>query len=309
LIGVGNTRKFIMKKAASIKSANTAATESSTSRDNLLRLTEGCLLQLHQQLQGTLDTGTLINRFFSWLNEQQLVGGIEYIHPDENLALFAGIKKHHKAHYVLRLEQHYLGEITITGQESFTKQGLFTQKQSIAVLVHYLKNAIAHQALEKVAFHDSLTGVMNRTALDELLPKETKRAQRYGYNLSVLMIDIDHFKSINDCVGHIGGDIILKQVSQAIQSQLRNSDLPFRYGGDEFLLILPNTHLEGAHQAANQIMASLNRAMPDTSGQEVSPKLSIGAASYQHGESHEELIRRVDMALYEAKNNGRNCIV
>jgi diguanylate cyclase (GGDEF)-like protein len=301
-----------MKKVASIKSVDIAAKgpaiEPNNGQDNLLPLTEGCLLQLHQRLQGTLDTGTLINRFFSWLNEQQLVGGIEYTHPDENLALFVGAKKQHKAHYVLRLEQHYLGEITITGEKNFTEQDLFTQEQSIGVLVHYLKNAIAHQALEKVAFHDSLTGVMNRTALDELLPKETKRAQRYGYNLSVLMIDIDHFKSINDCIGHIGGDIILKQVSQAIQSQLRNSDLPFRYGGDEFLLILPNTHLEGAHQAANQIMTSLNKAMSDTSDQEVSPKLSIGAASYQHGESHEELIRRVDIALYEAKNNGRNCI-
>ncbi|MEH6469196.1 MAG: GGDEF domain-containing protein [Porticoccus sp.] len=301
-----------MKKVASIKSANIAtkspAIEPNTDQDNLLRLTEGSLLQLHQQLQGTLDTGTLINRFFSWLSEQQLAGGVEYIHPDENLALSAGTKKHHQAHYVLRLEQHYLGEITITSQKRFIEQGLFTQEQSIGVLVHYLKNSIAHQALEKVAFHDSLTGVMNRTALDELLPKETKRAQRYGYNLSVLMIDIDHFKSINDCIGHMGGDLILQQVSQAIQSQLRNSDLPFRYGGDEFLLILPNTHLEGAHQAANQIMASLNKAMSETSDQEVSPKLSIGVASYQHGESHEELIRRVDIALYEAKNNGRNCI-
>lgn len=301
-----------MKKVTSIKSAKIAAknpaTEPNNSPDNLLRLTEGRLLQLHQRLQGTLDTGTLINRFFSWLNEQQLVGGIEYIHPDENLALFVGAKKPHKAHYVLRLEQHYLGEITITSQQCFTEQDLFTQEQSISVLVHYLKNTIAHQALEKVAFHDSLTGVMNRTALDELLPKETKRAQRYGYNLSVLMIDIDHFKSINDCVGHVGGDVILQQVSQAIQSQLRNSDLPFRYGGDEFLLILPNTHLEGAHQAANQIMSSLNKAMSAESDQTVSPKLSIGVASYQHGESHEELIRRVDIALYDAKNNGRNCI-
>jgi hypothetical protein len=113
-----------MKKVASIKSANIAAnnpaTEPNNGQDNLLRLTEGSLLQLHQRLQGTLDTSTLINRFFSWLNEQQLVGGIEYIHPDENLALFVGAKKHHKAHYVLRLEQHYLGEITITGQKRFT---------------------------------------------------------------------------------------------------------------------------------------------------------------------------------------------
>ncbi|MEH6616197.1 MAG: hypothetical protein V7699_00005, partial [Porticoccus sp.] len=146
-----------MKKVASIKSANIAtknlSIESNNGQDNLLRLTEGSLLQLHQRLQGTLNTGTLINRFFSWLSEQQLAGGVEYIHPDENLALSAGTKKHHQAHYVLRLEQHYLGEITITSQKRFIEQGLFTQEQSIGVLIHYLKNSIAHQALEKVAFH------------------------------------------------------------------------------------------------------------------------------------------------------------
>ncbi|MFT7300870.1 MAG: diguanylate cyclase (GGDEF)-like protein [Porticoccus sp.] len=303
-----------MKKTSSIKitTANMEATipttESNASQDELLRLTDECLLKLHQRLQGTLDTGTLINRFFSWLGEQQLVGGIEYIHPDEDLALSAGSKKHHNVHYVLRLEKNYLGEITITRQTRFFEQDLFTQEQSIDVLVHYLKNAIAHQALEKVASHDSLTGIMNRTALDELLPKETKRAQRYGNSLSLLMIDIDNFKSINDRIGHIGGDAILKQVSQAIQSQLRNSDLLFRYGGDEFLLILPNTHIDGAHKAAQQIMVTLNKVMVEVTNQKISPKLSIGVATYQQGESYEKLIRRVDIALYEAKNNGRNCI-
>lgn len=301
-----------MKKIASIKTVTLAAkqpaSDSPLGKDNLLRLAEGNLLQLHQRLAGTLDPGTLINRFFGWLSELQLIGDIEYSYPDENLAFSAGSRKPHKVHYVLRLEQQYLGEISITSQKRFEEQALFTQGQSIGVLVHYLKNSIAHQALEKVAFHDSLTGVMNRTALDELLPKETKRAQRYGYSLSLMMIDIDHFKSINDCIGHIGGDAILRQVAQSIKGQLRDSDLPFRYGGDEFLLILPNTSLEGAHQAANQIMASLDKTMTEASNQAISPRLSIGIASYQHGESYEELIRRVDSALYDAKKNGRNCI-
>ena len=108
-----------------------------------------------------------------------------------------------------------------------SNKDLFTQEQSIGVLVHYLKNAIAHQALEKVAFHDSLTGVMNRTALDELLPKETKRAQRYGYSLSLLMIDIDHFKSINDRIGHIGGDAILKQSHKQFKPSFVTQTFPF----------------------------------------------------------------------------------
>jgi len=302
-----------MKKVASIKTASltvkAANTEQAAHLDTLQRVSESSLLQLHQQLQTTLNTGTLINRFFGWLGENQIVGGIEYIHPDENIRLSSGSPKNHQAHYVMRLEKRYLGEITITSQKRFTDQDLFSQEQSMGVLVHYLKNSIDHQALEKVAFHDSLTGVMNRTALDELLPKETKRAQRYGYDLSVIMIDIDYFKSINDRIGHTGGDAILRLVSKAIKEQLRNSDLPFRYGGDEFLLVLPNTDLSGAHQAANQIMNAL-KAISTTplSGKDIIPQLSVGAASYQQGESHEDLIRRADNALDDAKKSGRNCI-
>jgi len=312
LTTIRNTRNSTMKKVSSIKPAIMApknqAAESNSAKNEPLVLSEGTQLQLHQRLTGTLDTSSLINRFYGWLIEQHSITGIDYVHPDENLVLSAGSKQQHETHYVLRLEKHYLGEITISNQKPFSEQDLFTQKQSIDILVYYLKNSIDYQALEKIAFHDALTGVMNRTALDELLPKETKRAQRYGYNLSLMMIDIDHFKSINDCIGHIGGDAILKQVSVAIRSQLRNSDLPFRYGGDEFLLILPNTNLEGAHKAASQIMSSLNIAIKETPDLTISPKLSIGVASYQQGESHEELIRRVDNALYDAKNNGRNCI-
>lgn len=301
-----------MKKVASIKNANLATSHSGTTsprkQEPLQGLSEGDLLKLHQRLLGSLDPGTIINRFFGWLSEFQLVGGIDYVHQDENLCLSTGSSKPHKVNYVLRLEQQYLGEVTITSQKRFDEQAMFNQEQGLGVLVQYLKNAIAFQSLERVAFHDSLTGLMNRTALDELLPKETKRAQRYGYDLSVLMIDIDHFKSINDCIGHMGGDAILRQVSTAIKSQLRDSDLPFRYGGDEFLLMLPNTRLEGAHKAAHQIMEALNKTMTEASNQTISPKLSIGVASYKAGENHEELMRRVDNALYDAKNNGRNRI-
>ena len=307
-----------MEKVASIKTASLAAKQAASSapKESLgnqslaesRSLSDKEQLQLHQRFLGTLDTCTLVNRFFSWLNEKQLVSGVEYLHPVENTRFIAGSTKSHKSNYTLRLEQHYLGEITISSQKRFSEQDLFVHEQSMGIIIHYLKNAIDHQSLEKVAFQDGLTGVMNRTALEELLPKEAERAQRYNFDLAVMMIDIDHFKSINDSIGHIGGDEILRHVSKAIKSQLRKSDLPFRYGGDEFLLILPNTDLNGAHKAAERIMESLNREVAEIPNCPVSPKLSIGIAAFKAGETDEDLIRRVDKALYDAKNNGRNCI-
>lgn len=300
-----------MEKIASIKTASLATKQVADAPQELFGdqfLSERDRLQLHQRLLGTLDVGTLIHRFFYWMSEKHFVGGIEHTHPIDNIIFTAGSNKQHKAKYTLHLEQHYLGELCITSQKRFSEQDFLTHEQSLGIIVHYLKNAIDHQTLEKTAFHDALTGAMNRTALEELLPKEIERTHRFSFNLAVMMIDIDHFKAINDRIGHVGGDDILRHVSAAIKSQLRKSDLAFRYGGDEFLLVLPNTDLDSAHQAAKRIMEHLNNEVPDIPNCSVSPELSIGITIYQHGESHDDLIRRVDNALYDSKNNGRNCI-
>ncbi|MBT4522392.1 MAG: GGDEF domain-containing protein [Halieaceae bacterium] len=302
-----------MKKVASITPNNLAThvTDAGMAHhiDALQRVSDRNLLQLHQWLQVTLSTGTLINRFLNWLSESQQVDGIEYVHLDENIKFSCGTAKHHRAHYVLRLEQRYLGEITLSSNHRFSDQDLYHQEQGMGVLVHYLKNAVDYQALEKLALQDSLTGVMNRSAMDELLPKETRRAQRYGYDLTIMMIDIDHFKSINDRIGHPGGDKVLRLVAQAIKEQLRVSDLPFRFGGDEFMVILPSTDLDGGHTAGRQIQQALAKLAAEFPGlEDINPQLSIGIATYQTGESADDLIRRVDNALYRAKEEGRNCV-
>ena len=178
----------------------------------------------------------------------------------------------------------------------------------MGVLVHCVKNALDHLALEKVAYHDSLTGVMNRTALDGLLPKEVDRARRYDYDLSVAMIDIDHFKAINDRLGHLGADAVLREVAGAIKGQLRSSDLTFRYGGDEFLVVLPGTAASGARSAAQQIMRAVDRHNAAQQARGVTPQLCIGVASLQMGDDSAQLLSRADRALYDAKQAGRNCI-
>lgn len=267
------------------------------------------LLILHQRLASTLKPSDLINRLFSWLSQYQLVSGIEYLEPLDNRTFISGSSKQHKAQYIIRLEDRYLGELTISSQKRFTDVDILAHEQAISCLILHLKNALDYQALEKVAFHDSLTGVMNRTSMDELLPKEVGRAQRHRYALSVVMLDIDNFKGINDEAGHLMGDQILRHVSLTIKNQLRTSDLLFRYGGDEFFLILPNADLSGASKVAQQIINSMRTDLDKNLALTTTPKLSIGVTNYRPGEHHEELVYRVDSALYEAKKNGRNCIV
>ena len=299
-----NSEKVASLKTASLTSKTATARQPHSQERVLQKRNESSLLQL----QGKLDVTILVTQYHSWLNSIQRADSVEYTHRDDNLSLSVGDQKQHKAHYTLRLEENYLGTIIISSQKRFTDQDLFDHEQSMAVLVHYLKVAISFRTIERTALHDSLTGVKNRASLDNLLPMETHRAQRYHCDLSIMIIDVDHFKLINDSIGHLGGDKILCRVASIITQSLRSSDLTFRFGGDEFIVLLPNTNLKGAHTAAASILASLGSEGAGSFEHAIKPQLSIGVAALRRGESQEDFLRRADNALYNAKANGRNCI-
>jgi len=170
-------------------------------------------------------------------------------------------------------------------------------------------NALQRQ-LSDQANRDALTGLYNRRYLDSTLERELARCQREGLPLSLMLIDLDHFKRINDTYGHQAGDEVLKQLADMLSAQARSADVVCRFGGEEFLLLLPNmpqaVALERAEQwrrdfAANTIVFGEFR---------MQAKLSIGLASYPgHGTSPQALIRSADRALYRAKTEGRNRIV
>jgi len=175
----------------------------------------------------------------------------------------------------------------------------------------HLRLKMQADLLERYAFNDALTGLANRRAFDERLALEWSRAQRYQRPLSVVMIDIDHFKLYNDHYGHGAGDACLSDVARVIKSQVtRHSDMAARYGGEEFLLILPETEEAGAVALAEQVRAALdNRALPHAASKVCDHvTLSLGAASQiPDGEtSVSALLERADQALYRAKTGGRN---
>ena len=156
---------------------------------------------------------------------------------------------------------------------------------------------------------DFLTGAPNRKAFDEKLVKLADEASSDNINLCLLVIDIDHFKKFNDTYGHIVGDEVLKFVAKKVKEIVRGRDFFARFGGEEFVVLLPHTSLEGAKGAAENIrsfFAKSNLKAVSTSENLGKITVSIGAGLYRPGEPFEKFIARTDQALYFAKNNGRN---
>jgi diguanylate cyclase (GGDEF)-like protein len=170
----------------------------------------------------------------------------------------------------------------------------------------------ARQRLEQLATHDELTGLFNYRYLNARLAEEWKRAERYHEPLAALMLDLDRFKSLNDTHGHLFGDTVLRSVAQRLRRSVREIDVLARYGGDEFLVVLPNTHLSGAVAVADRIWREINALVLPIEGRDevVALGLSTGVAAYPSRDvrSKDTLLKVADEALYSAKRDGRNRI-
>lgn len=162
--------------------------------------------------------------------------------------------------------------------------------------------------VKRLSLMDALTGCFNRRALDERLPAELERSQRYQRPLSVVFVDIDYFKRINDQHGHGVGDIVLREVAARLQTSLRNQvDWVARYGGEEFLLVMPETTAHDALETSIRLAAFLRETPVLAHGQLLKVTASFGIAQLRDGESMTDLLQRADSMVYQAKADGRNC--
>jgi diguanylate cyclase (GGDEF)-like protein len=167
------------------------------------------------------------------------------------------------------------------------------------------------ESLREQSIRDSLTGLFNRRFVDEFLVQELARAERKSRQLSMIALDIDHFKRINDSFGHDAGDTVLKQVSTILQANVRDSDIASRVGGEEFLLLLAESSLPLATKRAEGIRSAISGMALKFEDRDLGRiTASFGAAAYpDHGRTPEALKRAVDKALYEAKHAGRDRVV
>ncbi|MGD8727168.1 MAG: diguanylate cyclase [Gemmatimonadales bacterium] len=206
---------------------------------------------------------------------------------------------------------------TVGDQPSLTVADCALAEQVVRTAVSVIEKAYALQSIqsdkeryELLAQTDPLTGCLNRRALTEALRAEIERGRRYGLALSVLMIDLDHFKRVNDTRGHLVGDDVLQQLAEVLREQMRAVDEVARYGGEEFVIVLPETALPGAVSFAERVREAVAAHEFADADNPLSLTVSVGVATLTSGESGEveELLARADAALYRAKQDGRNVV-
>jgi len=164
--------------------------------------------------------------------------------------------------------------------------------------------------IELLSKTDSLTGLWNRGYLEEMLEMEFKRAHRYNHDISIMLIDLDHFKKVNDTYGHLCGDDVLREVSNRIKSCVRDTDFVGRYGGEEFVVILPETAISGCKKIANKILKSISDKPIKFESNLITITTSIGISRLKEEHSNQKtLFYEADLALYRAKKEGRNRII
>ncbi|MBI4697276.1 MAG: diguanylate cyclase [Gammaproteobacteria bacterium] len=205
-----------------------------------------------------------------------------------------------------------LGLVTCAFPGDAAAQGGRDARNLVATVSEVLKLSLSNlrlrESLRTQATHDPLTGLFNRGYLDDILPRELQRAERRGSRVCVAMLDLDRFKNFNDTYGHEAGDLLLRDFGHLLSTQLRKTDIPCRYGGEEFAVILIDTALEPACHRLDGIRGACERLQLALHGTALPPvAVSIGIAEYPaHAQDAETLLRAADAALYAAKRRGRN---
>lgn len=268
------------------------------------------LAQLRQalglQLQTSLEPQRILGLFFREIQRLVPLDALSYEHQPSDLRLQFGARGHHSISYSLSHEGEQLGELVFRRNQRFSEQEQGNLESLLSTLLFPMRNALLYRAATQSALRDPLTDTGNRIAMDQTLEREIEMSRRHSQPLSLLMLDIDHFKHINDTYGHSAGDEVLKAVAASIKNQLRNVDMVFRFGGEEFMILLSNTSREAAAMVGERLRFAAQAQDYEAEGKMIELTVSIGCSTLLPGESAESLLRRADSALYVAKREGRN---
>lgn len=262
-------------------------------------------LEMAGVLQTTLDLGELMDLFLREMQGHVEMDGLRYRQGDQGLEIKKGDLSRHSVSYTLTVKKQRLGEIAFFRAVAFQPNEIRTLEDLLAALLYPLRNTLEYQRALQSALIDPLTGVNNRVAMEVVLKRELELARRRGTPLAVILLDVDFFKDTNDRFGHHAGDQVLVALAQLIGKGIRKTDVAARWGGEEFLVLCPETAAEGASRVADKLRAEIAAHRFGRIGGKTA---SFGVADILPDDSAESLLRRADRALYAAKGAGRNAV-
>jgi diguanylate cyclase (GGDEF)-like protein len=267
---------------------------------------EDIAVRLPAVLQTTLEVEEVIHLFSTEINKVIDFDSMHYQHQGVGINVNTDSPSHHSCNYRLEMNTNWLGELTLTRRKKFADSDLQLIEDLLCKLIYPLRNCLLYKQAQQASLQDQLTGLYNRGAFDTAMKREVDLSTRQRSPLSLIVLDIDHFKTINDNYGHSSGDKALKALAECVTETMRQSDIAFRYGGEEFTLVLSNTDLDSAELVAERIRVAVSQLTCNDGKRDFAYTISVGVAQLQQGEDSYQLFERADKALYKAKKSGRN---
>jgi diguanylate cyclase (GGDEF)-like protein len=260
-------------------------------------------------LQTSLDFNKLISIFSSKIESMVPHSAYVYTNAEFGVEISNGVFTRHSCSYALIVEEQKLGVLKLMRNHKFDDGEIKLLETLLCCLIYPLKNAtLYHQAI-KMAYTDPLTQAYNRASFDDSVKREMSLAARNAKNLSIIFLDIDHFKHINDHYGHDCGDFTLASIAKRIKENLRGSDMLFRIGGEEFVILLNGTDMAGAELLAERIRASIEHHILAFGMETIKITVSLGVSTLLKDDGADTFIKRADAAMYKAKKAGRNRVM
>lgn len=271
-------------------------------------ISDTTVLRISNALQSSLHVQDVIHAFTNEITRVVHHTTVHYKNAAVKINISEGQQSHNRCSYELNLLGNSLGEIEFYNAEPFSDDDQMLLEVMLCALIYPLRNALLYERALTIALRDPLTGLNNRGSFDASLKQQVSIAHRHGNPLSVVMLDVDLFKSTNDSYGHLVGDEVLCSVADAIVKCTRDSDIVFRYGGEEFVVILNNTESPGAAMLAERIRLCVENTEVSPDHSRLRVTISAGVACYRTGDDPLQLLGRADEMLYRAKSRGRNRI-
>ena len=263
-------------------------------------------LEIVNLLHSTLETDEILNSFSTYLQQKISFNGLCYEHEKLNDNYRYGKEGSHHFIFNLSSDTFNLGKIIISKNNDFTETDIKVLEEQLCFLIQPLKNSICHYQVLQASLRDSLTDLLNRSSLNSTLQREMKLSKRHNTQLAVMMLDIDNFKLINDIHGHLAGDAVLIKIATIILESIRETDIAFRIGGEEFLIVLSDSDTIGTQKLAERLRVHVEKSTVLFNKKPIKFTVSLGISYFEAKDTQDELISRADKAMYTAKESGKN---